>query len=159
MKHTSIASLVAASAVVLSACVTAPASKNIVATAAATPELSTLSKLIGDAGLADTLASGGPYTVFAPTDDAFKAVPAATLAALAKDKEKLKAVLSYHVVAGKVMAADVKNGPAKTLQGANVAMSKSGSFVTVDEAVVTTADVAATNGEIHLIDRVLMPPK
>lgn len=159
MKRTSIAALAAASAFVLSACATTPAPKNIVATAAATPELSTLTKLIGDAGLADTLASGGPYTVFAPTDDAFKAVPAATLAALAKDKEKLKAVLSYHVVAGKVMAADIKNGPAKTLQGANVALSKSGSFVTVDDAVVTTPDVAATNGEIHLIDRVLMPPK
>ena len=159
MKHVSIATALAASVFVLSACVTAPAPKNIVATAAATPELSTLTKLIGDAGLTDMLTAPGPYTVFAPTDEAFKAVPAATLAALAKDKDKLKAVLSYHVVAGKVTAADVKNGPAKTLQGANVALSKSGTFVTVDDAVVTTPDVAATNGEIHLIDRVLMPPK
>ena len=159
MKYASIATVLAASAFALSACVTAPAPKNIVATAAATPELSTLSKLISDAGLTEELTAPGPYTVFAPTDDAFKAVPAATLAALVKDKAKLKTVLSYHVVSGKVTAADVKNGPAKTLQGTNVALAKSGPFVTVDDAVVTTADVAATNGEIHLIDRVLMPPK
>jgi uncharacterized surface protein with fasciclin (FAS1) repeats len=136
----------------------APAPMTIADTAARTPQLSTLNKLIADAGLADTLRSAGPYTVFAPTDEAFKAVPAATLDALAKDKDRLKAVLTYHVVAGQMMAADVKNGPAKTLQGASVALSKSGAFVTIDEAVVTQADVPATNGVVHVIDRVLMPP-
>jgi uncharacterized surface protein with fasciclin (FAS1) repeats len=148
-----------ASFAILSACA-APAMEpmSIADTAARTPQLSTLSKLIADAGLADTLRGAGPYTVFAPTDEAFKAVPAATLDALAKDKERLKAVLTYHVVAGQMMAADMKNGPAKTLQGANVALSKSGTFVTIEDAVVTQADVPATNGVVHVIDRVLMPP-
>jgi uncharacterized surface protein with fasciclin (FAS1) repeats len=127
--------------------------------AARTPQLSTLNKLIGDAGLAATLSGPGPFTVFAPSDEAFKAVPAATLAALASDKEQLKAVLTYHVLAGKVTAADVKAGPAKTVQGANVTLAKSGTFVTVEDAVVTNADVPATNGVVHVIDRVLMPPK
>jgi uncharacterized surface protein with fasciclin (FAS1) repeats len=136
----------------------APAPMSIADTAARTPQLSTLSKLIADAGLADTLRGAGPYTVFAPTDEAFKAVPVATLDALAHDKERLKAVLAYHVVAGQMMAADVKNGPAKTLQGGNVALSKSGTFVTIEDAVVTQADVPATNGVVHVIDRVLMPP-
>ena len=146
------------SLMVFTGCATAPAPASIADTAARTPQLATLSKLINDAGLADTLRGTGPYTVFAPTDEAFKAVPAATLEALGKDKERLKAVLAYHVIAGQVMSADVKNGPAKTLQGGNVALSKSGTFVTVEDAVVTQADVPATNGVVHLIDRVLMPP-
>ena len=139
-------------------CASTPAPTTIADTAARTPQLSTLNKLIGDAGLADTLRGPGPFTVFAPTDAAFKAVPAATLEALGKDKEKLKAVLTYHVLAGKVMAADVKNGNVKTVQGADVALSKAGSFVTVEDAVVGTADVEASNGVVHLIDRVLIPP-
>jgi uncharacterized surface protein with fasciclin (FAS1) repeats len=139
-------------------CASTPAPTTIADTAARTPQLSTLSKLIGDAGLADALRGPGPFTVFAPTDEAFKAVPAATLEALGKDREKLKAVLSYHVLAGKVMAADVKNGNAKTVQGADVALAKAGNFVTVEDAVVGTADVAASNGVVHLIDRVLIPP-
>jgi uncharacterized surface protein with fasciclin (FAS1) repeats len=147
-----------ASLTVFAGCATAPAPTTISNTAARTPQLTTLNKLINDAGLADTLRGAGPYTVFAPTDEAFKAVPAATLEALAKDKERLKAVLTYHVVAGQMMAADVKNGPAKTLQGGNVALSKSGTFVTIEDAVVTQADVTATNGVVHVIDRVLMPP-
>ena len=114
--------------------------------------------MINDAGLADTLRGAGPFTVFAPTDDAFKAVPAATLEALGKDKEKLKAVLTYHVIAGQIMAADVKTGPAKTVQGANVSLARAGMFVTIEDAVVTQPDVPATNGVIHVIDRVLMPP-
>jgi len=128
-------------------------------TAARTPQLSTLTKLLNDAGLADTLRGAGPFTVFAPSDAAFKAVPAKTMAELAADKELLKSVLTYHVLAGKVMAADVKNGNVKTVQGANVAVSKAGSFVTVEDALVTTADVAATNGVVHIIDKVLIPPK
>jgi uncharacterized surface protein with fasciclin (FAS1) repeats len=140
-------------------CATTPAPTTIADTAARTPQLSTLNKLINDAGLADTLRGPGPYTVFAPSDDAFKAVPAKTLADLGKDKELLKAVLTYHVLAGNVPAADVKTGNAKTVQGANVALSRAGGFVTVEEAVVTQADVKASNGVVHVIDRVLIPPK
>jgi uncharacterized surface protein with fasciclin (FAS1) repeats len=144
--------------IVLTGCATAPAPMTIVDAAARTPQLTTLNRLINDAGLAETLRGAGPYTVFAPTDEAFKAVPAATLDAMARDKERLKAVLSYHVVAGQLMAADVKNGPAKTLQGASVVLSKSGAFVTIEDAVVTQTDMQATNGVVHVIDRVLMPP-
>lgn len=146
-------------AVLLTAgCATTPAPKNLAETAAATPQLSTLTRLIQDAGLTGTLSNPGPYTVFAPTDEAFKAVPAATMQALAQDKARLQAVLSYHVVAGSVTSADVKNGPVKSVQGANLALSKSGTFVTVEDAVVTTADVRATNGVVHIIDKVLIPP-
>ncbi len=98
-------------------------------------------------------------TVFAPSDEAFKAVPAKTLAELGSNKELLKSVLTYHVLPGKVSAADVKNGNAKTVQGANLALSKAGTFVTVEDALVTQADVGATNGVIHIIDKVLMPPR
>lgn len=140
-------------------CATAPAPKTIAETAAAAPQLSTLTKLIQEAGLTETLAGAGPFTVFAPSDEAFKAVPPATLQALMQDKARLKAVLTYHVVPGAVLAADVKNGPVKTVQGANVALSRAGTFVTVEDAVVTTADVKATNGIVHIIDKVLMPPR
>jgi uncharacterized surface protein with fasciclin (FAS1) repeats len=143
----------------LGGCATTSGPTNIADTAARTPQLSTLSKLINDAGLAETLRGAGPFTVFAPTDEAFKAVPAKTMAELAADKEMLKAVLTYHVVPGKLTAADAKNTNLKTVQGANVALAKAGSFVTVEEALVTQADVGATNGVIHIIDKVLIPPK
>jgi uncharacterized surface protein with fasciclin (FAS1) repeats len=146
-------------AVALAACATSPAPATITDMAARTPQLSTLAKLINDAGLGDTLRGPGPYTVFAPTDDAFKAVPAKTMEDLAKDKELLKSVLTFHVLPGAVPAAEVKNGAAKTVQGANVALSRSGTFVTVEEAVVTQADVKASNGVVHVIDRVLIPPR
>ena len=77
---------------------------------------------------------------------------------LGKDPAKLRAVLTYHVVAGKVMAADVKNGNSKTVNGANIALSKAGEFVTVEDAVVQTADISATNGVVHVVDSVLIPP-
>lgn len=144
----------------LAACATTPpAPASITDTAARTPQLSTLSRLIGDAGLAETLRGAGPYTVFAPSDEAFKALPAKTLADLAADKELLKSVLSYHVVAGKVMATEVRNASVKSVQGASLTTAKAGAFVTVDEAVVQQADVPASNGVIHVIDKVLMPPK
>lgn len=143
----------------LSGCASMSGPKTIAETAAATPSLSTLNKLIVDAGLTDALSAAGPYTVFAPSDDAFKAVPAKTLEALGKDKEQLKAVLTYHVVPGKVMAADVKTGPVKTLQGANLALATAGTFVTVEDALVTQANVPASNGVVHVIDKVLIPPK
>jgi uncharacterized surface protein with fasciclin (FAS1) repeats len=126
-------------------------------TLARDPQLSTLNSLVEKAGLKDTLKTGA-YTVFAPSNDAFKAVPAKTLEELAANPARLKDVLTYHVVAGKVMAADVKNGPAKTVQGANVALARAGAFVTVEDALVIRADVAATNGVVHVVDRVLMPP-
>ncbi len=143
----------------LAGCATTPAPTTITDTAARTPQLSTLTRLINEAGLADTLRGPGPYTVFAPSDDAFKAVPAKTMQDLAADKELLKSVLTYHVLAGKVMAAEVKNGNVKTVQGANIALASAGTFVTVEDAVVQQADVAASNGVVHVIDRVLMPPR
>lgn len=154
--------LLATAAVLFSAfigCATAPAPATIADTAARTPQLSTLTKLLADAGLTDTLRGAGPFTVFAPSDEAFKAVPAKTMTELAANKALLKSVLTYHVLAGKISSVDAKNGNVKTLQGANVAVAKAGSFVTVEEAVVTEADMAATNGVIHVIDKVLMPPK
>jgi len=145
-------------AATLGGCATAPVPTTIADTAARTPQLSTLTRLLGEAGLTDTLRGPGPFTVFAPTDEAFKAVPAATLARLASDKELLRSVLTFHVVPGKVMAAEVKNGPAKSVQGANLALSRAGTFVTVEDAVVQVADVQATNGVVHIIDTVLIPP-
>jgi uncharacterized surface protein with fasciclin (FAS1) repeats len=150
---------VGVAALAAAGCATVPAPTTIADTAARTPQLSTLNKLIADAGLADTLRGAGPFTVFAPSAEAFKAVPAKTMADLAADKELLKAVLTYHVVAGKLMAAEAKNTNLKTVQGANVALAKAGTFVTVEDALVTQADVAATNGVIHVIDKVLMPPR
>lgn len=154
-----IAPLIATAALVLAGCASTSAPVSIADTTAKTPSLSTLNKLIGDAGLTDTLRGAGPYTVFAPTDDAFKAVPTKTLESLAKDKEQLKAVLMYHVVPGKVVAADIKSGKTKTAQGADVVVAKAGGFVTVEEALVTQPDVPASNGVVHVIDRVLIPPK
>jgi uncharacterized surface protein with fasciclin (FAS1) repeats len=133
--------------------------KNVAEVIAADPELSTLSKLISDAGLTQTLSGTGPFTVFAPTNAAFKNVPAKTMDELAKNKELLSQVLTFHVVPGKTMAADVKQGNVKSVNGANLALSRAGAYVTVEDAVVTKADLTATNGVVHVIDRVLMPPK
>jgi uncharacterized surface protein with fasciclin (FAS1) repeats len=147
-----------AATLVLGACATTPAPTTLADTTAANPQLTTLNKLITEAGLADTLRGPGPYTLFAPTDDAFKALPPATLEALGKDKNRLKTVMSYHVVPGTLTSADVKNGPVKTVQGGDVTLYKSGTFLTVEEALVTTADVRATNGVIQVVDKVLIPP-
>ena len=122
------------------------------------PQLSTLAGLVQKAGLTDTLRGAGPFTVFAPTNDAFKAVPQKTLDELAANPASLKAVLTYHVLPARVSAADVKVGNAKTVEGGNLALGKAGTFVTVEEAMVQTPDIAATNGVIHTIDRVLLPP-
>ena len=154
--------LLASSAILaaaLAGCATSPAPKTLADTVAATPQLSTLNKLVAQAGLADTLRGTGPYTVFAPSDDAFKALPPATLASLSKDPAQLKNLLSYHVASGKLTSGEVKNGNVKTLEGSSVALSKSGTFITVEEAMVTQADVQATNGVVQVIDRVLVPPK
>ncbi len=126
---------------------------------ASDPELSTLSKMISDAGLTQTLSGAGPFTVFAPTNAAFKAVPAKTMDELAKNKELLTQVLTYHVIPVKAGAADVKQGNVKSVNGANLALSRSGTYVTVEDAVVTKADLNAANGVVHVVDRVLLPPK
>jgi uncharacterized surface protein with fasciclin (FAS1) repeats len=103
-----------------------------------------------------TLKGKGPFTVFAPTDEAFAKIPKADLDALLKDKAKLKAVLTYHVVSGKVMSTDLKAGNVKTVQGSDVMVSTMGGAM-VNKAKVVSADVAADNGVIHAIDTVLMP--
>jgi uncharacterized surface protein with fasciclin (FAS1) repeats len=152
--------LIACAAAFLAAgCATNQAPVSVADTIARDADLSTLNGLVQQAGLADTLKAAGPYTVFAPTNEAFKAVPAKTLDELAKDPAKLKAVLAYHVLPTKVMAAQVANGSVKSVEGGNLALSRAGTFVTVEDAMVQTADIAATNGVVHTIDRVLMPPR
>ena len=145
-------------ATLISGCATTATPASVADTIATDPKLSTLNALVTKAGLTETLKGAGPFTVFAPSNDAFAKVPAKTMEDLGKDPAKLKAVLTYHVVAGKVMAADVKNGNSKTVNGANIALSKAGDFVTVEDAMVQTADIAATNGVVHVVDSVLIPP-
>jgi uncharacterized surface protein with fasciclin (FAS1) repeats len=131
---------------------------DIVATAKAAGQFHTLTALLKRAGLAKTLQGKGPYTVFAPTDRAFAKVPKKTLNALAADKAKLRAVLLYHVAKGKLTAAKVvKRTSIKTLNGQRVAVRVRGGKVFVAGARVTTPDVAASNGVIHVINRVLIP--
>jgi uncharacterized surface protein with fasciclin (FAS1) repeats len=130
--------------------------KDIVDTAVAAGSFKTLATALTAAGLVDTLKGPGPFTVFAPTDEAFAKVPKADLDALLKDKAKLTAVLTYHVVAGKVMAADVKAGKVKTVQGSELTVTTMGG-VMVDKAHVIKTDIVADNGVIHVIDSVVMP--
>ena len=130
--------------------------KDIVDTAVGAGTFKTLATALQAAGLVDTLKGKGPFTVFAPTDAAFAKVPKATLDALLADKAKLTAVLTYHVVSGKVMAADVKSGTVKTIQGQDLNLGTMGG-VTVNGATVTAADIVADNGVIHVIDTVLLP--
>ena len=143
----------------MSGCASLSSPVSVADTIAADPSLSTLNSLVQSAGLTETLKSAGPFTVFAPTNDAFKAVPAKTLEALGKDAAALRGVLTYHVLASKVMAADVKNGKVKTVHGADLELSKAGDFVTVGEsAIVSRANVIASNGVVHVIDAVQLPP-
>jgi uncharacterized surface protein with fasciclin (FAS1) repeats len=130
--------------------------KDIVDTAVDAGNFKTLATALQVAGLVDTLKGKGPFTVFAPTDAAFAKIPKAQLDALLADKAKLAAVLTYHVVAGKVMAKDVKAGKVKTVQGTELTVATSGG-VMVDGARVTATDIAADNGVIHVIDTVVMP--
>lgn len=136
------------------------ADKDIVDTAVAAGSFTTLVAAVQAAGLVDTLKGEGPFTVFAPTDDAFAALPAGTVDDLLKpeNKDKLTAILTYHVVPGKVMSSDLSNGmKAATVQGSEVTIMTEGG-VKVNDANVTTADITATNGVIHVIDAVIMPP-
>ena len=130
--------------------------QDIVDTAVKAGNFTTLVTAVKAAGLVDTLKGPGPFTVFAPTDAAFAKVPKATLDALLADKAALAKVLTYHVVPGKVMAADVKAGMVKTVQGQELTLKTDGG-VMVNNAKVVAADVAASNGVIHAIDTVLMP--
>ena len=130
--------------------------KDIVDTAVAAGSFKTLATALTVAGLVDTLKGAGPFTVFAPTDAAFEKIPKADLDALLNDKAKLTAVLTYHVVAGKVMAADVKAGNVKTVQGSEITITTIGG-VMVDAAKVIATDIVADNGVIHVIDSVIIP--
>ncbi|NBW25541.1 MAG: fasciclin domain-containing protein [Betaproteobacteria bacterium] len=127
-------------------------------TIAAEASLSTLNSLIIAADLQDALDGAGPFTVFAPSNDALKALPAAVLNDVSKDPAKLKNLLTFHVVPAAAMAKDVKNSNVKALNGDTLALSKAGEFVTVENAMVIKADIAASNGVVHIIDTVLIPP-
>lgn len=131
---------------------------DIVDTAVKAGSFSTLVAAIKAAKLVDTLKGAGPFTVFAPTDEAFAKLPDGTVDALLKDIPKLKKILTYHVVSGKVMAADVvKLKSAKTVEGSDVKIDASNGGVKVNDATVSTPDVGADNGVIHIIDTVLIP--
>jgi uncharacterized surface protein with fasciclin (FAS1) repeats len=134
-------------------------SKDIVGAAIATGDLATFISALKTAGLTDTLTGKGPFTVFAPADEAFKRLPLGALDALIKDTAKLKAVLSYHAVKGHVLARDMKSGEVMTIQGSTLTASLSSSGVEVNGARVKQADIVATNGVIHVIDAVIMPKK
>jgi uncharacterized surface protein with fasciclin (FAS1) repeats len=155
--------LLATAAVVAFAAPTAAQAqeKDIVETAVAAGSFKTLAKLLGDAGLIETLKGPGPFTVFAPTDEAFAKVPAATLEALGKDKAKLKNVLLYHVVAGKVPAAEalkLAGKGAKTVEGQEAKISVMDGKPMINQAHIIKTDIMAKNGIIHVIDAVILPP-
>ncbi len=136
--------------------------KDIVDTAVAAGSFETLAAALTAAGLVDVLKGDGPFTVFAPTDAAFAALPAGTVETLLKPEniDQLKAVLTYHVLAGKVKAADVvKLSEANTVQGSPVSITVEGGTVKVNQATVTATDIMASNGVIHVIDAVILPPQ
>ena len=137
----------------------APAGETVVAIAAGNADFSTLVAAVKAAGLVDTLNGAGPFTIFAPTNEAFAKLPKGTVEELLKpeNKAKLTAILTYHVVAGKVMAADVKTMMAKTVQGGSLDIKVADGGVMVNGAKVVKTDIVGTNGVIHVIDSVLMP--
>jgi uncharacterized surface protein with fasciclin (FAS1) repeats len=133
------------------------AAADIVDTAVSAGQFNTLVKAVQAAGLVDTLKGKGPFTVFAPTDAAFAKLPAGTLEALLADKQKLAQILTYHVVPGKLTAAQVRPGDVKTVQGQSLKVRAEGGAVMVDNAKVTMTDIMADNGVIHVIDTVVLP--
>jgi uncharacterized surface protein with fasciclin (FAS1) repeats len=138
------------------------AEKDIVDTAEDAGQFKTLAAALEAAGLVDTLKGAGPFTVFAPTDEAFAKLPAETVESLLEpeNKEQLTAVLTYHVVPGKVMSQDVARiDEAQTVNGKMVDIEVDGSSVKVNDATVTAADIAASNGVIHVVDTVILPPE
>ncbi|HSA54441.1 MAG TPA: fasciclin domain-containing protein [Gemmatimonadaceae bacterium] len=169
MKHVSAPKLLSLVALaVLAGAVAAPTAasaqsagtppKDIVETAVAAGSFKTLVAAVQAAGLAETLKGKGPFTVFAPTDEAFAKLPAGTLDALLKDKEKLAAVLTYHVVPGNVRAAQAMTlSSAKTVNGQALSIAVRNGSVMIDNAKVVKADIAASNGVIHVIDTVVLP--
>ena len=135
------------------------AEKDIVDTAVGAGQFKTLVKLVQEADLVDALRGEGPFTVFAPTDEAFAKLPKKQVDALLKDKEALRRVLLYHVVQGKVMSSDVvKLRTAKTLQGQNINIRVRNNVVRINDAKVIKADIVCSNGVIHVIDKVILPP-
>lgn len=134
--------------------------KDIVDIAAGNENFTTLVAAVKAAGLVDTLKSEGPFTVFAPTNAAFAALPEGTVENLLKEENKaqLVAILTYHVVGAKVMAADVKSGEVKTVQGSPVTLAVKEGSVTINGANITATDIEASNGVIHVIDKVILPP-
>jgi uncharacterized surface protein with fasciclin (FAS1) repeats len=155
--------LIAIAALVMSTSVFAGGmKKDIVDTAAGAGDFNTLVAAVEAAGLVETLKGEGPFTVFAPTDAAFAALPDGTVEDLLKpeNKDKLTAILTYHVVAGKVMSGDIAEGDsmAASVQGQEL-MIKAGDGVMINDSTVTTADIKTSNGVIHVIDKVLLPPQ
>lgn len=135
------------------------AQKDIVDTAVGAGQFKTLAKLVGQAGLVDTLKGAGPFTVFAPTDKAFSKLPKSLVDRLMKDKKLLTQVLTYHVVAGQVLSTDLSNGlKAKTVQGESINVRIKGKSVRFNSSNLVAADVKASNGVIHVIDTVMLPP-
>lgn len=142
---------------VLFAVATSASAADIVDTAVSAGQFKTLVQAVQAAGLVDTLKSDGPFTVFAPTDAAFAKLPAGTVESLLNDKQKLAQVLTYHVVPGKITAAQVKPGEVKTVQGQPLRFRADGGAVMVNNARVTKTDIMASNGVIHVIDTVVLP--
>lgn len=149
--------LIAGLMLALSAAVCAEGT-NIVKTAHQAGQFKTLEKALTEAGLVNVLEGNGPFTVFAPTDEAFAKLPPGTLESLLKDKAKLKAVLTYHVVPGKHLAAEVVKGqPLKTVQGQDLSVHVEGGHAKIEEAEIVKTDIQCSNGVIHVLDHVLVP--
>lgn len=160
MRIESLAATAAFTAFATAGSLSAQMSQDIVDTAAGVGQFETLVAAVQAAGLVDVLKGDGPFTVFAPTDEAFAKLPEGTVASLLEpeNREKLVGILTYHVVPGRVMAADVVGlDEAKTVQGGMIDISVDGGTVMVDEATVTATDIEASNGVIHVIDRVILP--
>ncbi|HEX8953791.1 MAG TPA: fasciclin domain-containing protein [Polyangia bacterium] len=158
MRHVIRSAAFALTVLAFGAAARADAPKDIVDTAVSAGSFTTLATALKAAGLVDTLKGKGPFTVFAPTDAAFAKLPPGTLEGLLKDKARLTAVLTYHVVPGRVSAAQVKTmTSAKTVEGQSLKITTSAKGVKVDQANVTQADINASNGVIHVIDSVVLP--
>lgn len=158
MRHWSI---IAAAVIAVSPALAQPQDKDLIETATAAGSFKTLTKLLGEASLTETLRGPGPFTVFAPTDEAFAKLAPAALDALAKDRSRLRSVLLYHVVAGRITSADaikLAGSGRKTVEGREARISVMGSTPMINNAHVIKADIAARNGVIHGIDAVMLPP-
>jgi uncharacterized surface protein with fasciclin (FAS1) repeats len=143
----------------LTACADMQPAASVAETIERAPNLTIVSKIMKDTGMDQTLRGPGPFTVFAPTDEAFKALPAAVLQQIAQDKNMARSVISYHVVTINLETTTAPNGAQKTMSGDDISVYKAGTTLTVENAVVTQADVKASNGVVEVIDTVLLPPK